>query len=77
MSHLHAHGVPLKEIQTILRHSQLSITADIYTTVFSKRPDAAMDALNEAFGAPKRVTGTATGTGQQKRAARKSHSRSV
>lgn len=43
-------GVPLKTVQMLLGHSDLSITADIYTHVMPKEKTNAVEKLNHLFG---------------------------
>jgi integrase len=46
---LFEYGVPLKTVQTLLGHSDLSITADIYTHVMPKEKTTAAEKLNSLF----------------------------
>ena len=46
-SFLHRRGVDIKTIQTILRHTRLSTTADLYTTVFEEVRREAADAMDD------------------------------
>jgi integrase len=43
-------GVPLKTVQILLGHSDMSITADIYTHVMPKQKTNAVEKLNSLFG---------------------------
>ncbi|WP_371414833.1 tyrosine-type recombinase/integrase [Caloramator sp. E03] len=42
-------GVPLKTVQTLLGHSDISITAEIYTHVMPKEKISAVEKLNDLF----------------------------
>jgi integrase len=46
---LFEYGVPLKTVQTLLGHSDLSITSDIYTHVMPKEKTTAAEKLNSLF----------------------------
>ncbi|MCL2335787.1 MAG: site-specific integrase [Firmicutes bacterium] len=46
---LFENGVPLKTVSTLLGHSNIKITADIYTHVIPKMKEKAVDLLNEYF----------------------------
>ena len=48
-TNLHALGIPDKEIQGILRHSNISLTQNIYIKSVSESQVSAMDALSEKF----------------------------
>jgi len=48
-TNLHALGIPDKEIQGILRHSNISITQNVYIKTVSESQVSAMDALSEEF----------------------------
>jgi integrase len=49
-TNLHALGVEDKEIQAILRHSNLGITQNIYIKSVSESQVSAMDSLSEKLG---------------------------
>ena len=49
-TNLHALGVDDKTIQTILRHSNVSITQNIYIKTVSESQVSAMDTLSEKLG---------------------------
>jgi len=53
---LYSHGVPPKDIQAVLRHSQLSITMDLYTHIFADARHATAEAMDRALRGT-RVTG--------------------
>ena len=44
--------IPLKTVQMLLGHSNINITADIYTHVVQKEKAKAVDKLNELFVQP-------------------------
>lgn len=46
---LHAWGVSPKNIQAVLRHSQLSITMDLYIHIFADAQQATTDAMDKAL----------------------------
>ena len=49
-TNLHALGVADKEIQAILRHSNVGITMNVYVKSVSESQVSAMDALSEKLG---------------------------
>ena len=49
-TNLHALGVPDKEIQAILRHSNVGLTMNVYVKSVSESQVSAMDALSEKLG---------------------------
>ncbi len=49
-TNLHALGIPDKEIQAILRHSNVGLTMNVYVKSVSESQTAAMDTLSEKLG---------------------------
>lgn len=57
-------GVPMKVIQSILGHSTISVTSDIYTSEVQELQDAAMAALNDFLTPAKSSTASTTASAE-------------
>ncbi len=61
-TNLHLLGVDVKTIQAILRHSNMSLTMNVYVKSVSESQVSAMDALSEKLGTCNGLATAAKGT---------------